>query len=72
VGVICGENASIGSNKTIFMFLTKAEAVLLDTARQNWLKCKNGEGKMEEEMKNITIFQVYQILFLRGVALYLS
>jgi hypothetical protein len=64
VGVTCGENASIDSNKNIFMFLTRAEAVLLDTARQNWLKCRNGEGKVEEEMKNITVFYVYQILFL--------
>ena len=46
------------------MFLTRAEAVLLDTARQNWLKCRNREEKVEEEMKNITIFHVYQILFL--------
>ena len=44
------------------MFLTRAEAVLLDTAHENWLKCRNGEGR--EEMKNITIFHVYQILFL--------
>jgi hypothetical protein len=82
VGVIYGENASIGSNKNISMLLTRAEAVLLDIARQNWMKCRNGEGKVEKEMKNIIIFHVYQILFLlcpwdckysrlRGVVLYL-
>ena len=46
------------------MFLTRAEAVLLDTARQNWLECRKGEWKVKKEMKNITIFLVYQILFL--------
>jgi hypothetical protein len=64
VDVICGEIASIGSNRNIVMFLTRAEAVLLNTERQNWLKCRNGEGKVEEVMKNITIFHVYPILFL--------
>lgn len=54
--VICGRNASLGSNKNIVLFLARAEAVLLDTASQNWLKCRNGEGKEKEEMKNSTIF----------------
>ena len=71
---ICGEYANIGRNKNIFMFPTRAEAVLLDTARKNWLKCRNGEGKVEEEMKNIITFHVYQILFqvFHGIAVYFS
>jgi hypothetical protein len=49
LGVICAENTSLGSNKNIFMFLTRAEAVLLDTARQNLLKWRIEGGGGNEK-----------------------